>query len=113
AVEGEDSGKFLQGQLTCNVPDASDTHCLPGAMCNNKGRVLGSFLLHRLGVDHFLALRPGMLATVKANLDRYIVFYKAKTRDARDDFRRYGLLGEEARTLLAESFPALPSAPGE
>src|SRR5690554_7502128 len=41
AVKGEDSGKFLQGQLTCDVEAATPARALPGAICNNKGRVLG------------------------------------------------------------------------
>lgn len=113
AVQGEDSGKFLQGQLTCNVPDVTLRHFLPGAVCNNKGRVLGSFLLHCANDTHYLTLREGLLAPLKAHLDRYIVFYKAKTRDGGDDFRRLGLIGEKARALLAEHFGSLPAGKGE
>src|SRR5690554_6738031 len=113
AVRGEDSEKFLQGQLTCDVEAASAQQSVPGAVCNNKGRVLGSFLLVRAQDGFYLEMKPGLLEGNKANLDKYIVFYKAHTFDARSDFRRLGLVGAQAEAALAECFPALPVRAGE
>lgn len=109
AVKGEDSGKFLQGQLTCDVEDAGPGQAQLGAVCNNKGRVLGSFLLVRTPEGYYLEMKPGLLESNKANLDKYIVFYKARTLDASQEFQRLGLVGPEAASLLARFFPALPS----
>jgi folate-binding Fe-S cluster repair protein YgfZ len=39
AVRGADAGKFLQGQLTCNLNYLSDTRASLGARCPQKGRM--------------------------------------------------------------------------
>ncbi len=38
-VTGPDARRFLQGQLTCDLNQLSETHPLYGAHCNLKGRV--------------------------------------------------------------------------
>ena len=43
AVRGADAGKFLQGQLTCNLNYLSDTQASLGARCTQKGRMQSSF----------------------------------------------------------------------
>ena len=113
AVTGEDSGKFLQGQLTCDINTASAGRSIRGAVCNNKGRVISSFRLLRLESDYYLEMAPGLLESSKQRLDKYIVFYKAKTSDARPRFHRLGLAGQSAREILTTVFSHLPEAPGE
>lgn len=113
AVKGPDSARFLQGQLTCDVNQASAGHSVYGAVCNNKGRMLSSFRLVNAGEDYYLEMQPGLLEANKANLDKYIVFFKAETEDARAIFDRLGVAGAEAETLLAQDFQPLPEQPGD
>lgn len=112
-VGGEDGAKFLQGQLTCDVNSLTDTHSGLGAFCNNKGRVLSSFRIVRQGERFFLEMQPGLLSGSQANLDKYIVFYKAETANAADKFRRLGCYGEQAETLLKTLVDRLPAAENE
>ena len=47
-VSGEDSRKFLQGQLTCELDEIGVGSMSFGAACNNKGRVYSNFrILHQ------------------------------------------------------------------
>ncbi|MDT8397650.1 MAG: folate-binding protein [Pseudomonadales bacterium] len=113
AVKGEDSGKFLQGQLTCDVEALSiGGHCL-GASCNNKGRVLSSFRLFRAEEGFYLEMAPGLLSATRQNLDTFIVFYKqARTEDASSLFYRLGAVGPDVKAVLSEIWPRLPEGPG-
>ncbi|MEX2365212.1 MAG: folate-binding protein, partial [Pseudohongiellaceae bacterium] len=78
-VSGEDSGKFLQGQLTCDVTQATASQSIPGAICNNKGRVLANFRLLLHQGNYYLEMNQAQLAVSKSILDKFIVFYKAET----------------------------------
>ena len=44
-VEGEDSEKFLQGQLTCDVTEINNNQSTFGAMCNPHGKVISTFIV--------------------------------------------------------------------
>ncbi|MFN9155391.1 MAG: hypothetical protein ACK5WE_17770, partial [bacterium] len=43
---GSDAQVFLQGQLTCDVREASTRASRPGALCTPKGRALATFVAH-------------------------------------------------------------------
>lgn len=44
SVSGEDATAFLQGQLTNDINQVSDTHSQLSAYCTPKGRALATFL---------------------------------------------------------------------
>ncbi len=107
-ISGEDSAKFLQGQLTCDLDGFASGSCQLGAACNNKGRVYANFRLIKLGDDFFLSMQPGVLEIAMQTLQKYIPFYKAQMNDASHRFKRFGLTGNKATELLKTIFPALP-----
>ena len=107
-ISGEDSGKFLQGQLTCDLDGFASGSCQLGAACNNKGRVYANFRLLKLGDDFFLSMQPGVLEIAMQTLQKYIPFYKAQMSDASHRFKRFGLAGNQAAELLKNIVPALP-----
>lgn len=109
-VSGEDSEKFLQGQLTCDVDKLANGQYGLGALCNNKGRVYASFRLLKLDHEFLMALQPGLLEVTQKNLQKYIPFYKATMSDAGSRFARTGLAGPLALEFLQSRFPALPEA---
>lgn len=108
-VSGQDSEKFLQGQLTCDLEKVADNQVAFGALCNNKGRVYASFRLLRQPDAFFLVLQPGLLEVTQQNLKKYIPFYKASLADAGERFHRYGLAGPAAHDYLAAALPGLPA----
>lgn len=108
AVNGQDSEKFLQGQLTCDLAEVMEGMCVPGAACTNKGRVYASFRLLRNDQVFYLAMQGGVLPVAMATLKKYIPFYKAALADAGSRFQRLGLAGPEAEARLAGHLPVLP-----
>jgi folate-binding protein YgfZ len=100
AVEGPDSAKFLQGQVTCNVMDATDSRSVAGAYCTPKGRILSSFqLAQRDPQTYWLRMRRDIVDSTKTSLGKYIVFSKAKLRIA-EELIPIGLHGPAAAAVI-------------
>ena len=55
-VQGADSKKFLQGQLTNDINLLDDKPFQFSAHLNNKGRMLASFIITKAAEDCYLSL---------------------------------------------------------
>ncbi|MDH1654841.1 folate-binding protein YgfZ [Pseudomonas mosselii] len=91
AVRGSDAGKFLQGQLTCNIGYLSDEHASLGARCMVKGRMQSSFRILPEGNGYLLAMASELLEAQLADLKKYAVFSKATLSDDSAAWTRFGL----------------------
>ncbi|QXH52600.1 folate-binding protein YgfZ [Pseudomonas fakonensis] len=110
AVRGSDAGKFLQGQLTCNINYLSDDHASLGARCMVKGRMQSSFRILPEGNGYLLAMAGELLEAQLADLKKYAVFSKATLSDDSTAWVRFGLQhGDAALQALGL---ALPDASG-
>lgn len=110
-VTGVDSQRFLQGQLTCDVDTLGTSSWIPGAVCNNKGRVISTFLLFRLQSPEpafALVLAAGMAATLSDHLARFKVFYKVELRQEAES-SMLKITGELPAELAALSASMTPS----
>ncbi|MCF4997602.1 folate-binding protein [Pseudomonas syringae] len=107
AVRGVDAGKFLQGQLTCNLNYLSDTKASLGARCTQKGRMQSSFRILLEGDGVLLAMASELLEPQLADLKKYAVFSKSKLTDESAAWVRFGL--EHADAELASLGLALPA----
>lgn len=107
-VSGEDSEKFLQGQLTCDLENLPSHNWVLGAACNSRGRVYSSFRILRTDDTFTMALQMGILPITQSTLQKYIPFYKAEMQDASSEYKRFGLWGNEVRALLEEIVGPLP-----
>ncbi|EPA96547.1 folate-binding protein YgfZ [Pseudomonas umsongensis] len=106
AVRGADAGKFLQGQLTCNLNYLSDTRASLGARCTQKGRMQSSFRILLEGDGVLLAMASGLLEPQLADLKKYAVFSKSKLTDESAAWVRFGVeLGDEALKSLGLELP--------
>lgn len=76
AVTGPDAGKFLQGQLTCDVLALADGQSQLGAYCNIKGKVESLFNLTRAGDNYILSMQQELLQPTLQELKKYAVFSK-------------------------------------
>lgn len=94
-VAGAKAGEFLQGQLTCNVPDAAGGTAIAGAYCSPKGRVISQFMLAGLAPDRFLLrMRSDLVESTAAVLHKYGVFSRVKIEDVSSGWKAFGLLGQ-------------------
>lgn len=106
AVRGSDAGKFLQGQLTCNINYLSDDHAGLGARCMVKGRMQSSFRILPEGNGYLLAMAGELLEAQLADLKKYAVFSKATLADESAAWARFGLQqGDSALRALGLAVP--------
>ncbi|WP_438300957.1 CAF17-like 4Fe-4S cluster assembly/insertion protein YgfZ [Pseudomonas sp. NMS19W] len=107
AVRGADAGKFLQGQLTCNINYLSDARASLGARCTQKGRMQSSFRIVLEGDGVLLAMAGELLEPQLADLKKYAVFSKSKLTDESASWVRFGLEhGDAALSSLGLELPA-------
>lgn len=112
-IAGADSAKFLQGQLTCNMQDITLQQSRLGAHCSHKGRMVASFHLLQnafLENSYLFSLPTQTLPTLQKSLGKYIVFSKAKLRDASDDYLQLGISGPQAAQKISAVFGSAPTA---
>lgn len=96
AARGTDAGKFLQGQLTCNIQYLTGRSSL-GARCTPKGRMQSSFRILPQGDGFLLALAGELLEAQLADLQKYAVFSRGtRLEDESVRWSRFGLRGGEA-----------------
>lgn len=109
-VKGPDAGKFLQGQVTCDVKELNEPVTRLGAQCNPKGRILLSFRALQMNSETIaLRLPASMMESAQKTLGKYIVFSKAKLQDGSNDFALFGLFGDSAAAAASTFFQQLPT----
>lgn len=111
AVRGSDAGKFLQGQLTCNIGYLDEQTSSLGSRCMQKGRMQSSFRILPEGDGFLLAMTRELLEPQLADLKKYAVFSKAKLTDESAAWVRFGLdHGTAALAALGLDVPQQPGA---
>lgn len=82
AVNGPDSAKFLQGQVTTDVNKVDDKHSTYAAVCTPKGRIVTNFFILQNSTDaYLLVLKKEVLDTLLTHLKKYAVFFKTELSD--------------------------------
>jgi folate-binding protein YgfZ len=100
-ISGADASRLLQGQISCDVNDVTETKSSLGALCNPKGRVITSFLLIKKA-DVFLMILPMvLLEVVKKRLQMYVLRSAVSIADSSE---HYCLLGLSSSVLATEAF---------
>ena len=102
-VTGKDAVQFLQGQLTCNINDITQSISFFSAFCNAKGRTISTLLILK-DADDFLLLLPNELAEkVIAKLQMYILRSDVKLNNVTDELCLIGITGN-----ISDLFAHLP-----
>lgn len=84
-LSGEDSQKFLQGQVTCNMEDLTPNQSIFGAHCSPKGRVIFLFCASMdKSQNIILDTHPSIVEIAIASLKKYAVFFKTEITDISD-----------------------------
>ena len=112
-VEGPDAAKFLQGQVTCDVRELANGVTRLGAQCNIKGRMLVSFRALQLDEQRILLrMHHSLIEKALASFGKYIVFSKEKLHDRSNHYRRIGISGPAAESLLHAALGTVPEQEG-
>ena len=91
-IDGNDAAKLLQGQITCNINDITETQSSLGALCTPKGRAITTFLLAKTNDAFLMVLPKELLETVKKRLQMYILRSAVTLTDCSEQLCLIGLL---------------------
>ncbi len=101
AFAGEESRKFLQGQVTCDVNKLANGESVLGACCNPKGRMIANFRMVAVADALLMALPSDQVDYLCAHLKKYAAFFRTVTMaDVTDQWLRIGVQGANMAGLL-------------
>ncbi|HFZ8995544.1 TPA: tRNA-modifying protein YgfZ [Citrobacter freundii] len=108
-INGADSEKYLQGQVTADVNQLTEQQHLLTAHCDAKGKMWSNLRLFRDGDGFAWIERRSLRDTQLTELKKYAVFSKVVI--APDDERvLLGVAGFQARAALANLFSSVPDS---
>jgi len=108
AAEGPDTDHFLQGQLTNDLRELTETHSQLSSHCSAKGRMLANFRMIRRDDAVYLQLPAENLPPLLKRLSMYKLMSQVELDDAGERLIRIGLAGCEP--LLKTAVDELPQA---
>jgi folate-binding protein YgfZ len=108
AIGGPEATDFLQGQVSNDVRELSDTHTQLSSHCSPKGRMLANFRLLRIEESLFLVLPRSQMDGLLKRLRMFLLRAKASIDDASDALVCFGIIGDCADDVLAGHFGSLP-----
>lgn len=83
-VVGSDAEKFLQGQLTCDLPSQVKDRWSAGGYCDAKGKLWSTFRIFRRTDGFWLLLAKSSVENTLTQLKKYAVFSKVSISDVSD-----------------------------
>ena len=114
AASGADTAALLQGQLTNDIAQVSETRTQLSAWCSIKGRVLALFRIWRSdAVHYYLELPDSRCDAIVARLRRYVLRSEVSFEDGSEDSVRFGVSGHRAAEDLRQELGPLPCHPDE
>ena len=109
SLSGEEQSKYLQGQVTCDVNNSTESNLLVGAHCDAKGKVFSVFRLINRSSAHLLLQPKASIESSLKELKKFGVFAKVSIEET-DNLSFVALVGEQASTLLQQEFTQIPDS---
>jgi len=105
ALSGADRVRYLNGQVTNEVRNASAQATIYACVTNAKGRIEGDVFIHATGDLLFLDAEEGLREHLGARLERYIVADDVELRDVTEDWRLWHFFGAAAEVAKKLQLP--------
>lgn len=94
-ITGGDALDFLQGQLSCDLRELTETQARVAVYCDHKGRVIASFYVCRIIGGYDLLLDKGLVRTVMERLQKYSLMADVRLQEMVHDVMGL-IVGDEA-----------------
>lgn len=107
-VIGPEAEKFLQGQVSCDVAEVAAGKSLLGSHCNIKGSMVSLSRLMPVDGGFWLRTEASVLSQGQANLNKYMMFSKAESKNISEQVVGLGIQGEQAQALLQGCCSSVP-----
>jgi folate-binding protein YgfZ len=108
AIAGPDAMDYLQGQVSNDLRELSDSHSQFSSHCSAKGRMLANFRVLSVEDSLFLVLPRAQLPALLKRLRMFVLRAKVQIDDASDALVCAGIIGDCADATLAAVFGSLP-----
>ncbi|MDA1107260.1 MAG: folate-binding protein [Proteobacteria bacterium] len=108
SVAGADAAVFLQGQLSNDLNQVTETRSQLSAWCSAKGRVLALMRVFKRADTYYLQLPRDILEATLKRLRMYVLRSQVTLHDASDTFIGVGLSGAGAPALLTRALDTIP-----
>lgn len=99
-VSGDAPRKFLDGQLSQNVDDITDSQSRRAAACNPKGRAYALMQLAAIGDDVLVQMPSSIADDVMAHLNKFLMLFRKTEMTALSQARVFGLWGQETASRI-------------
>ncbi|MDI9246132.1 folate-binding protein [Marinobacter sp. CHS3-4] len=99
-ISGPGTDKFLQGQFSQQVEDATEQFSPRASACTPKGRAYCLTRMVRDGSDILIALPEALVEETVTHLRKYLMLFRGTSMEAESDARLIGLLGAESANAL-------------
>lgn len=97
-ISGNKAGEFLQGQLTCDIAEVTESQGKLAAICNPQGRVLVVAIVVTFVDDYYLILPIDLVEFTVSHLSKFAVFSKVVVEQQKEANYLYGFIGESYTT---------------
>ncbi len=93
-VSGKDAVCFLQGQLTTDIHQVSNTQAQLSAYCDPKGQILAIFLIFKYQDEFYLSFHHSLKEAVFKRLSMFIMRSDVQLTDMSNQLIHIGFAGE-------------------
>ena len=104
-ITGDDRETFLQGQLTNDTRNITESKSQLSSYCTPKGRMLANFRVYQQEEAWFVLIPRSRLDAVLKRLSMFILRSKVSLEDVSDDYIVAGLVGDCMAGMLGSELP--------
>jgi tRNA-modifying protein YgfZ len=94
-VTGADRFRFLNGQITNDLGNASETAAIEACVLNAKGKMNAHIFVTASGETFLVDAEAEVRETLRARLERYVIADDVEIEDVTDEFSLFHVLGDE------------------
>ena len=93
-ITGTDRFRFLNGQITNDLRNASETAAIEACVLNAKGKLDAHIFIAVVGESFLIDAEPDLRETLRARLERYVIADDVQIEDVTDEFSLFHVLAE-------------------
>ena len=93
-ITGTDRFRFLNGQITNDLRNASETAAIEACVLNAKGKLDAHIFIAVGGESFLIDAEPALRETLRERLERYVIADDVQIEDVTDEFSLFHVLAE-------------------
>jgi folate-binding protein YgfZ len=93
-ITGTDRFRFLNGQITNDLRNASETVAIEACVLNAKGKLDAHIFIAVVGESFLIDSEPDLRETLRARLERYVIADDVQIEDVTDEFSLFHVLAK-------------------